>query len=150
MKQIILFDGVCNLCNATVNFIIDHDSQKKFYFASLQSEFAQTLIQNSIGKSRLYTLKGLLLLNEECRKELNSLNSIIYFEDNIFYQKSDAALRIAQNLDGVYKFISIGKFLPAYLRDPIYEYIASNRYHWFGKSKSCRMPTPERKDRFLE
>ena len=149
MNQIILFDGVCNLCNASVNFIIDHDSQKKFHFASLQSGFAQDLIQNSTSKNKLFTSKGLLPLNDDLQKELNSLNSIIYFEDNIFYQKSDAALRIAKHLDGMYKFIFFGKIIPTRLRDYIYEYIARNRYRWFGKSEACRMPTPELKERFL-
>ena len=147
--KIILLDGVCNLCNASVNFIIDHDSGKKFRFASLQSEFAQNLIQNSASENKLYTTNGLLLLNEEIRKELNSLNSILYLENGIFYTKSDAALRIAAHLDGIYKFISIGKILPTSFRDIIYEYIARNRYRWFGKSESCRMSTPELKDRFL-
>jgi predicted DCC family thiol-disulfide oxidoreductase YuxK len=149
MNQIILFDGVCNLCNASVNFIIDHDSKKKFHFTSLQSEFAQSLIINSSSENKLFTPKGIIPLNQEMQKELNSLNSIIYFEDNVFYQKSDAALRIARHLDGIYKLISIGKILPTALRDSIYEYIARNRYRWFGKSESCRMPTPELKDRFL-
>ena len=147
--RVILFDGVCNLCNTSVNFIIDHDSKKKFRFASLQSEFAQNLIENSSTENKLYTSNGLLLLNEDIRKELNSLNSILYFEDGIFYTKSDAVLRIAEYLDGIYKFISIGKILPTSFRDLIYEYIARNRYRWFGKSESCRMPTPELKDRFL-
>ncbi len=149
MNQIILFDGVCNLCNASVNFIIDHDSKKKFHFASLQSEFAQSLIINPSNENKLFTSKGIIPLSEEIQKELNSLNSIIYFEDNVFYQKSDAAFRIAKHLDGIYKFISVGKILPTFLRDSIYEYIARNRYRWFGKSESCRMPTPELKGRFL-
>lgn len=147
--KIILFDGVCNLCNASVNFIIDHDSQKKFRFASLQSNFAQDLIQNSSSENKIFTSTGLLPLNENIRKELNSLNSILYFENGIFYTKSEAALRIAAHLDGIYKIISIGKILPTSLRDSIYECIARNRYRWFGKSESCRMPTPELKDRFL-
>jgi len=149
MDKIILFDGVCNLCNASVNFIIDHDSQKKFKFASLQSAFAQTLVSKQNKDYKLHTKSGLLLLNEEIQKELNSLSSIIYLEDRIFYTKSDAALRIAMQLDGIYNLISIGKIFPIYFRDSIYEYIARNRYRWFGKSESCRMPTPELKDRFL-
>lgn len=150
MKQIILFDGVCNLCNASVNFIIDHDSQKKFRFASLQSDFAQDLIHNSQTPNQFYTSKGLLPLNEDFKKKLTSLESIIYFEEGIYYQKSEAALRIARHLDGIYKWISIGKIFPISLRDFIYGYIARNRYRWFGKSESCRMPTPELKERFLE
>lgn len=71
MKQIILFDGVCNLCNASVNFIIDHDSQKKFRFASLQSDFAQDLIHNSQTPNQFYTSKGLLPLNEDLKKKAN-------------------------------------------------------------------------------
>ena len=149
MDKIILFDGVCNLCNASVNFVIDRDSQKKFKFASLQSAFAQTLVSKENKDYKLHTKRGLLLLNEEIQNELNSLNSIIYFENGIFYTKSDAVLRIALHLDGIYNLISIGKIFPTSLRDFIYEYIARNRYRWFGKSDSCRMPTSELKDRFL-
>jgi predicted DCC family thiol-disulfide oxidoreductase YuxK len=91
-----------------------------------------------------------LPLNEDLKKKLISLDSIIYFEEGIYYQKSEAALRIAKHLDGIYKWISIGKIFPISLRDFIYGYIARNRYRWFGKSESCRMPTPELKERFLE
>lgn len=149
MRKIILFDGVCNLCNASVNFIIDRDNKKLFQFASLQSEFAQNLISNSQKEVLFFTSKGLMPLNESIRKELNSLNSILYFENNIIYHKSDAALRIAEHLDGLYKIISIGKILPTSVRDFIYEYIARNRYRWFGKTESCKMPSPELKERFL-
>ncbi|MBK6604305.1 MAG: DUF393 domain-containing protein [Leptospiraceae bacterium] len=149
MRKIILFDGVCNLCNASVNFIIDRDNKKLFQFASLQSEFAQNLISNSQKEVLFFTSKGLMPLNESIRKELNSLNSIFYFENNIIYHKSDAALRISEHLDGLYKIISIGKILPTSVRDFIYEYIARNRYRWFGKTESCRMPSPELKERFL-
>ncbi len=149
MSRVILFDGVCNLCNASVNFIIDRDNKKLFQFASLQSEYAQNLISNSTEDVRFFTSKGIIPLNESIRKELNSLSSILYFEDNILYHKSDAALRIAEHLGGLYKFISIGRILPTFLRDFIYEYIARNRYRWFGKKESCRMPSPELKERFL-
>ncbi len=149
MKQIILFDGVCNLCNASVNFIIDRDNKKLFQFASLQSEFAKTLISNSQNEIMLYTSNGLIPLNESIRKELNSLNSILYFKNNILYHKSEAAFRIAQNLGGLYRFISIVKIIPISFRDYLYEYIARNRYRWFGKTESCRMPSPELKERFL-
>ena len=149
MRKIILFDGVCNLCNASVNFIIDRDNKKLFQFASLQSEFAQSLISNSQKEVLFFTSKGLMPLNESIRKELNSLNSILYFENNIIYHKSDAAIRIAEHLDGLYKIISIGKILPTSVRDFFYEYIARNRYRWFGKTESCRMPSPELKERFL-
>jgi predicted DCC family thiol-disulfide oxidoreductase YuxK len=149
MDKIILFDGVCNLCSASVNFIIDHDTRKIFRFASLQSEFSKELISNTSRKYQVYTAEGLLLIDEKIQKELNSLNSIIYFENGVFYTKSEAALRIAKHLDGIYRFISIGKILPSSLRDSIYEYIARNRYRWFGKSESCRMPTPNLKERFF-
>lgn len=140
MDKIILFDGICNLCNASVNFIIDHDPKKQFQFVSLQSSFAQDLISDETKNYQLYTQKGLFSLNSEIRKELSELNSIVYFENGILFTKSDAVFRIVAQLDGFYKLLAFAKILPASFRNFLYDYIAKNRYLWFGKSDSCRMP----------
>ncbi|WBL27335.1 thiol-disulfide oxidoreductase DCC family protein [Zunongwangia sp. HGR-M22] len=131
-KKIVLFDGVCNLCNDAVIFIIKHDKKDQFRFASLQGE---------IGKQLL----------EERGLDPNYLESIILIEPGIaWYQKSDAALEITKELSGIYQGLKIFKFLPTGLRDIVYKGIANNRYKWFGKKESCMIPTPELKGKFLD
>ena len=130
-NSIILFDGVCNLCNASVQFVIKHDKKKCFLFASLQSDAAT---------------KILLQLNQ---KSFENFNSIVLIENEVVYFKSDAALRIAKNLNGLIKLCYIFIIIPKPLRDGIYNYIAKNRYKWYGKKESCRLPSPAEADRFL-
>jgi predicted DCC family thiol-disulfide oxidoreductase YuxK len=129
-QDIILFDGVCNLCNNSVNFIIDRDSKSRYLFASLQSEFAQKRMR----EAGLDPLK---------------LNSIVLLENGKAYQKSTAALKIAGNLDGFWFLWKAFFVLPPFMRDFFYDIIAKNRYRWFGKEETCRMPLPELKARFL-
>ena len=130
-QRIILFDGVCNLCNASVNFIIDRDPKQKFKFAALQSDLGQLfLIQNNFDTQKF--------------------DSIVLVENGKVFQKSTAALRIAKELKGAwgilyYAFI----WIPPFVRNIFYNLIAKYRYVFFGKSESCRMPTPELKARFL-
>jgi predicted DCC family thiol-disulfide oxidoreductase YuxK len=127
----ILFDGVCNFCNASINFIIDRDSKSIFQFAALQSEVGQELlIKHHLKTTDFDTV---ILINDE----------------NKIYQKSDAALEIARNLDGFWKMFYIFKILPSFLRNPIYDLVARNRYRIFGRTDACRIPTPELKARFL-
>ena len=130
-NHIILFDGLCNLCNSSVQFIITRDSKKYFKFASLQSSFGTHQLQKF----------GL---------PANELYSIIFIEDGRYLQKSNAALEIARNLEGVWPAIYILKIVPRFLRDWAYDLIAKNRYSWFGKKDSCMIPTPELKSRFLD
>lgn len=130
-NHIILFDGLCNLCNGSVQFIINRDSKKQFRFASLQSSF---------GKNQLHAF-GL---------SANELYSIILVKDGTYLQKSNAALEIAKNLEGQWPLFYIFKIVPRFLRDWIYDIIAKNRYSWFGKKDSCMIPTPELKSRFLD
>jgi predicted DCC family thiol-disulfide oxidoreductase YuxK len=129
-KSIIFFDGVCNLCNASVNFIIKHDIKKHFLFASLQSDVAKEILLH-------YNLKKI------------KLDSIILLENDKIYDKSTAALKIGRKLNNgiflVYGFILIPKFI----RDYLYNYIATNRYKWYGKKESCMLPTKDLKSRFL-
>jgi len=129
-KSIILFDGVCNLCNASVNFIIKHDKNERFIFASLQSDAA----------------KEILLQFPE--KKIN-LDSIILIENDSFYEKSTAVLLITKHLNYGLKNFYYLKYLPLFFRDAIYSFIAKNRYHFFGKRKFCSLPKNKVKHRFL-
>ena len=128
--MIILFDGVCNFCNASINFIIDRDSKSIFKFAALQSESGQDILKK-------YGFKT------------SNFDSIIVIDENVIYQKSDAALEIARRMDGFWKFFYVLKIIPAFLRNPMYDLIAKNRYRIFGKTDACRIPTPKLKARFL-
>ena len=131
-KKIILFDGVCNLCNDAVIFIIKHDKNDQFRFASLQSEIGRKLM-------------------EERGIDPNYLDSIILIEPGVaWYEKSDAALEISSDLSGIYQSLKIFKFLPRGFRNSVYKGIANNRYKWFGKKESCMIPTPELKAKFLD
>lgn len=130
-KTVVLFDGVCNLCNSAINFVIDHDKNNNFYFASLQSEFGQALLTH-FGKNT------------------DDFDSMIVYENGKIKTKSTAALRIAAGLSGGWKFFSIFKIVPAFLRNAVYNLIAKNRYKWFGKKNECRIPTPELKAKFIE
>ncbi|SDW74162.1 Predicted thiol-disulfide oxidoreductase YuxK, DCC family [Lutibacter oricola] len=129
-KSIVLFDGVCNLCNSSINFIIKHDTKERFLFASLQSDAAKEILLQFTSKK-------------------NDLSSILYIENNKLYSNSSAALRISKYLrtpiNWMYAFIIVPKFI----RNAVYNYIAKNRYKWYGKKESCMIPSPELKKRFL-
>jgi len=131
-KKIILFDGVCNLCNNAVNFIIEHDKKDVFRFASLQSE---------IGKK----------LTGERGIDPEVIDSIVLIEPGMaYYQKSTAALEISKELSGGYSYLSYLSIFPEVIRDGIYDLIANNRYKWFGKKDACMIPTRELKAKFLD
>ncbi|HRG07921.1 MAG TPA: thiol-disulfide oxidoreductase DCC family protein [Cyclobacteriaceae bacterium] len=130
VEPVILFDGVCNLCNSSVLFIIQRDPKAKFRFASLQSDF---------GKAQMLRFG----LND------SELNSVLVIKEEILYQKSNAALEIARNLTGGWPMLYAFKIIPAFLRDWVYNWIAQNRYRWFGKKNACMIPTPELKSRFV-
>jgi len=129
--DLVLFDGVCNLCNGAVQFIIKRDRRSRFKFSSLQSDYSQKLM-------RKFGLNN------------NTLHSIILIRDDKLYQRSNAALEIARYLDGVWPAFYIFKIIPVFLRDPVYNLISRNRYRLFGKRDSCMIPLPELKDRFIE
>ncbi|CAM3899927.1 MULTISPECIES: thiol-disulfide oxidoreductase DCC family protein [Flavobacterium] len=130
-KKIILFDGVCNLCDSSVQFIIKNDSKDVFRFTAIQSELGQEIIHHINIDTKL-------------------IDSIILYEPGVaYYHKAEAALLIARNLKGVYKLISYFNFLPKGLKNMVYDYIAKNRYKWYGKKDSCMIPTPELKSKFL-
>ena len=131
-KKIILFDGVCNLCNSSVQFVIKRDKNDIFRFASLQSEAGQKLVNE----------RGI---------NTSEIDSIILIEPQIaYYTKSDAALIIAKSLSGGWSFLGIFMGLPKGLRDTIYDWVARNRYQWFGKKDSCMIPTEADKGKFLD
>lgn len=130
-KSIVLFDGVCNLCNSSVNFIIKHDKKAQFLFASLQSD---------VAKEILLQFKS---------KKIN-LDSIVLIEQEIFYKKSIAVLRILKHLGGRYALFYCGVIIPKFIRDKLYDYIAKNRYKWYGKRESCMVPAAELKKKFLD
>lgn len=131
-KKIILFDGVCNLCNGAINFVIKRDKKDVFRYASLQSEIGRRLIA-------------------ERNIDTSNIDSIILIDPSIaYYHKSTAALQIAKQLSGFYPFLSVFLVLPKFFRDWIYDIIAKNRYKWFGKKDSCMIPTPELKALFID
>jgi predicted DCC family thiol-disulfide oxidoreductase YuxK len=130
-KKIILFDGVCNFCNSSVQYVIKYDKNDIFRFVALQSELGQKIIKH-IGISEKH------------------IDSIILYEPGIaYYYKSTAALIIAKNLNGILTFGTLLKIIPSGLRDILYDYIATNRYKWFGKQESCMIPSEELKAKFL-
>ena len=130
-QSIVLFDGVCNVCSASVNFIIRRDSKKHFLFAPLQSEIGKRLLR-------------------EHNLDKEGIDSVILIENGQVFAHSTAALKIAAKLDGAWKMLSIFKFVPRKLRDFCYKLFAKNRYRLFGKKEVCMMPTPDIKARFLE
>jgi predicted DCC family thiol-disulfide oxidoreductase YuxK len=127
---VIFFDGVCNLCNAGVNFIIDRDKNRMFRFAALQSETGSALLRRH-------------------NMDENSYDTFILDEGDTCYTRSDAALRIARRMNGAWPLLYGFIIIPRFLRDAVYRYIAGNRYRWFGRSEQCRVPKPELKELFL-
>ena len=129
-KPIIFFDGVCNLCNSSVQFVIKKDKENKFRFASLQSEAGQEILH-------------------QFNLSQNDFNSFILFEDGKLYTRSTAALRVLSQLKG-WKWSRVFNWVPRFLRDGVYNVIARNRYKWFGKRDSCMLPTENLVSRFLK
>ncbi|EKN67215.1 thiol-disulfide oxidoreductase DCC family protein [Schinkia azotoformans] len=129
-KAIILFDGVCNFCDQTVNFLINHDTDENFLFASLQSNAGQDLLK----KFNLPT---------------EHFDSFIYVKGEKYFTKSTAALHIAKDLRKWWQLLYILILIPGPIRDRCYDWIAKNRYKWFGKKQECAIPTPEIRKRFL-
>lgn len=130
----ILFDGVCNLCNGFVQFVIRHDAAGRFRFAALQSDAGQALLaaHNVAAAS--------LAANPE---------SVLLLSGGKLYSHSDAVLRIAQGLGRGWQLLAVGKLLPRAWRDAAYRFVARRRYRWFGRQESCLLPTPALRARFL-
>jgi len=130
-NKIILFDGVCNFCNSSVNFIIDKDSRDVFRFASLQSDFGQKC------------LKGINL-------PVDSFSTLILVSDGKYFTRSSAALRIAAKLSFPYNLSIAFIVVPPFIRNIFYNIIARNRYKWFGRKEVCRIPSAEERAKFIE
>lgn len=128
-KKIILFDGVCNLCDSSVQFVIKHDKKDIFRFVPLQSELGQKIISH-IGASTIDS-------------------TILYEPDKGYYYKAAVAFEILKEVKGVYSFLLIFSILPQSVVNFIYDYVAKNRYEWFGKKESCMIPTSEIQSKFL-
>lgn len=130
-KKIILFDGVCNLCESSIQFVIQHDKKDIFRFVALQSELGQKIIHH-IG-----------IQNQ-------NIDSVILYHPGVaYYYKSTAALQIAKNLGGFFHLGTFFKIIPTGLRNVLYDFVAKNRYQWYGKKESCMIPTEELKAKFL-
>ena len=130
MKRIILFDGDCNFCDSSVQFIIKRDPAAHFLFTSLQSE------------------KGLELTKKYAIPE--DVDSLVLIENGKAFTKSSAALRIAKKLDGLWHLFFLFILVPRKIRDGVYDYVANNRYKWFGKKEdACMLPSPEQRKRFI-
>ncbi len=129
-KSIILFDGVCNLCNASIDFILRRDKKDRFLVGALQEDPGQALLSK-------YQVAP------------TYLDSLVLVENGKVYFRSTAALKISRRLHGLWPLFYPLILLPAFLRDPVYDWIGRNRYRWFGKKNTCRIPTEEEKSKFL-
>jgi len=130
-KPILFFDGVCNLCNKWVQFVIRNDKKKQIVFASLQSKYGQEAQQ-------------------ELKQQTGSVpDSLVLYHNNKFYTKSSAALKTATLMGGAWPILAIGFILPGFIRNGIYDIVARNRYKWYGKRDECMVPSPGLKARFL-
>jgi predicted DCC family thiol-disulfide oxidoreductase YuxK len=129
-NPVILFDGVCNLCSSSVQFILKRDKEKKFLFASLQSDYGQKVLQ-------------------QFNLPIDNFNSFILYQDGKIFTKSTGALKMFSQLNG-WGWVKIFWIVPKFIRDAVYSLIANNRYKWFGKKNECWLPTPELKARFLD
>ncbi|WP_350285734.1 DUF393 domain-containing protein [uncultured Croceitalea sp.] len=130
-KKIILFDGVCNLCNSSIQFVIKRDKKDVFRYAALQSDIGQQL-------------------TAERAIDTTKVDSIILIEPGIaYYTKSDAALEIGSQLKGYRSLSKLLKWIPTPIRNVVYDFVARNRYKWYGKQDACMIPTPELQAKFL-
>lgn len=130
-KKLILFDGVCNLCNGAIQYVIKNDKENVFLFAALQSDIGEQFVK-------------------ERKIDTREVDSIILIDPNIaYYVKSTAALKIAYEFGGIWKAVKVFEIIPAKINDLVYDFIARNRYRWFGKQENCMIPTAELKAKFL-
>jgi len=127
---IVLFDGVCNLCNGVIKFTIKRDKKELLHFASLQSSPAKELMR-------------------QFELDENQLKTFVYIEDNKAYTRSTAGLKLVRNFGGLWPLLYGFIIIPKPIRDIVYNFISNNRYRWFGKEESCMIPSPEIKARFL-
>ena len=129
-ERVIVFDGVCNWCNAWINFVIDHDPQGKFKLGMLQSEQAKQILQ-------------------ELQLSTEDFTTFLLLERTRVFTKSTAALRIVRHLSGLWPLLYLCIVVPRPLRDAAYNFVARHRYKWMGKADACRVPTPNERARFV-
>ena len=129
-KRVLFFDGYCNLCNHFVDFMVRRQGSNKIYVASLQGETAPKLLVNP----------GF---------DLHAPESLVYWREGRVYPRSSGALNAMSDLGGVWPLMKIFLIVPSFIRDSVYRWIANNRYVWFGKRDTCRLPTPEERELFL-
>ena len=129
MGGIILFDGICNVCNSSMQFIIKRDQAAFFKFASIQSEIGQALLAQ-------YNVPA-------------NIDSVVFIEDGKVYVESTAALKICRHLDGLWPACYVLNAIPHFIRNTAYKLFAKNRYRLFGQKKACLVPTPSQRQRFL-
>lgn len=130
LERIIVFDGVCNWCNAWVNFIIHHDTHRKFKFGTLQSEHAQRILK-------------------ELHFRTEDFATFLLLEHGRVFTKSTAALKIARHLSGLWPILYFCIVIPRPLRDVVYDLVARHRYKWMGKTETCRVPMSDERERFV-
>ncbi len=128
---ILFFDGVCNLCNASVQFVIKRDKRSSLKFASLQSNKAKELLPERLTQE-------------------DNLESIVLYQGGQLFEKSTAALMVAKKLTGLWPLLYVFMIVPKFIRDAVYSFIAKNRYKWFGRKDQCMIPSPEMKLRFID
>lgn len=126
--RIVFFDGVCGLCNRAIDFLIRHDKRKVLKFAALQGETASELLTQD---------------------DRTSLSTMIYYSNGKTFYRTAAILNLLWDMGGYWKLWSIFRIVPAFIRDIFYGWLSSSRYRWFGQKESCRIPTPEERERFL-
>jgi len=131
IQKVVFFDGICNFCNASVNYILKKDKTKSIRFSPLQSDFAKILLKDQI-------------------KHSETSDYLLYIRANKLHKKSDAALYILKDMKFFWSFLFYLKYIPRPIRDFFYMLMAKNRYHLFGKREHCRIPKPEERERFLE
>lgn len=129
-RRIIFFDGYCNLCNGSVDFVAKRNKKKLLFFAPIQSDLGRRLLG----------------LNHD---ESNSPNSILFWDEGKVHKESEAILGIVRYMDALYPVFTVFRIIPIFIRDWVYKFIAKNRFRWFGKRNTCRLPTEEEKSMFV-
>ena len=130
-RPVLLFDGVCTLCDRSVRFVLDHDVTGAIEFASLQSDVGRRLLVS-------------------CGLDPGTTDSVVFVEAGTCHLRSDAALRVARHLSAPWRWLMAARIIPRPVRDRIYDWVADRRYRWFGTRDACRIPDPDVRARFLD
>jgi predicted DCC family thiol-disulfide oxidoreductase YuxK len=133
--MIVFFDGVCNLCQGSIRYLIKNDKKGVLKFASLQGDYAKDFIDQKDFVDQT---------------EIHSMQSIMFFDGKNLYKKSTAVLKLSSLIGGWHKLLLLGYIIPRFLRDGLYNIVAKNRYRWFGKKDHCMLPSKELENRFLD